>query len=64
MDANTDRMTDPKHSTTQDTEEIQSDLSPYLSAKASRNDGTPLTSEEIAAAEEEALAWARLASRC
>jgi len=33
----------------------------HLSAKAGRNDGAPLTPEELAAAEDEALAWAPLA---
>ena len=36
----------------------------YLSAKASRSDGQPLTEEEIEAVEEEALVWARRANSC
>ncbi len=36
----------------------------YLSAKAARPDGPPLTDAEIEAAEDEALAWSRLANRC
>jgi hypothetical protein len=36
----------------------------YLSAKAARPGGLPLTDAEIEAAEEEALAWSRLANRC
>ena len=36
----------------------------HLSAKASRPNAQPLTEEEIEAAEEEALAWARRANSC
>jgi hypothetical protein len=44
--------------------ESDPETSQYLSAKASRQDGRPLTEAEIEVAEEEALAWARRANSC
>jgi len=47
-----------------ETDECEHAPSRYLSAKASRRSGPPLTAAEIEAAEEEALSWSRLANRC
>jgi hypothetical protein len=44
--------------------ESDPESSQYLSAKASRPEGRPLTEAEIEAAEEEAHAWARRANSC
>jgi hypothetical protein len=43
---------------------IQPEEPKRISAKAARKDGPPLTEEEIEAAEEEALAWARKSNCC
>ena len=45
-------------------EGAQPELARYLSAKATRKDGSKLTEAEIEAAEEEAEAWARRVNSC
>jgi len=49
---------------TPEPDECEPAPSRYLSAKATRRGGPPLTEQELEAAEQEAWEWSRLANRC